>query len=153
MTYAKDTSVPVEQSEAEIKKMIIKYGASSYASFETDRDVAIAFEMKSRRIVFKLPLPHKGQRDIFLTPTGQRRNESQIRSALAQAKRSKWRSLHLCIKAKLESVESGIESFEDAFLAHVMMPDGHTVGEHVRPAIESSYTSGAMTPLLPGPRD
>jgi hypothetical protein len=35
----------------------------------------------------------------------------------AQARRQKWRALSLCIKAKLERVESKIETFEEAFLA------------------------------------
>lgn len=56
-----------------------------------------------------------------------------------------------CIKAKLESIESGIETFEDAFLAHIMMPDGATVGEHAKPMIARSYESGTMQPLLPAP--
>jgi hypothetical protein len=40
--------------------------------------------------------------------------------------------LLLANKAKLSSVEDGIETFEDAFLAHIVMPDGTTVSQHVR---------------------
>ncbi len=73
-------------------------------------------------------------------------------NAWEQACRSRWRALFLCIKAKLESIESGIETFEDAFLAHIQMPDGHTVAEHVRPRIAAAYETGTMQPLLPAPK-
>src|SRR6185437_13211207 len=63
----------------------------------------------------------------------------------------KWRALLLAIKSKLESVSSGIESCEEAFLAHVVMPDGITVGQHARPRIESAYKGAPMMALLPGP--
>jgi hypothetical protein len=63
----------------------------------------------------------------------------------------RWRCLALVIKAKLEAVESGITTFEDEFLAHIMMPDGQTVGQHVRPNIASAYEQRSMVPLLPPP--
>jgi hypothetical protein len=52
----------------------------------------------------------------------------------------------------LEAVESGIESFETAFMAHVVLPDGSTVGEHVGLAIARTYATGTMQPLLPPPK-
>jgi len=55
----------------------------------------------------------------------------------------------LVIKAKLEAVESGISVFEDEFMANIVMPDGRTVSEHVRPRIATAYESGEMPPLLP----
>ncbi len=55
------------------------------------------------------------------------------------------------IKATLEAVESGITTFEEEFLAHIVMPDGMTVGNHVRPTIAAWYAGGTMRPLLPPP--
>lgn len=54
-------------------------------------------------------------------------------------------------KISVEAVESGITTFEDEFMAHIVMPDGQTVASHVKPAIASAYESGTMTPLLPPP--
>jgi hypothetical protein len=59
--------------------------------------------------------------------------------------------LALVIKAKLEAVDSGITTFEDEFLAHIVMPDGQTVASHIKPGIAAAYESGTMTPLLPPP--
>lgn len=152
MAYARDTSVAVAKSEAEIKAVIRRYGATSFASFETSAAAMIAFEMRGRRVVFKLPLPDRGSKEFNETPSGKwARSEKQAEQAWEQACRSKWRALLLCIKAKLESVEAGIETFDDAFLAHIQMPDGLTVGEHVRPNIAVAYATNRMQPLLPGP--
>lgn len=134
MTYAKDTKVPAEQTRLEIERTLKRYGARSFAYFtEPDRAI-IVFEAHERRMRFDLPLP-----------AGDTDKEAKV-------KRAKWRALLLCIKAKLESVESKIETFEDAFLAHVVMPDGRTVGEHARPRIATAYESGEVQALLPGPK-
>lgn len=153
MTYAADTSVTVEKSEAEIKRMILRYGAGAFMAGQTRTLATVAFEMKDRRITFRMPLPDRQSRQFTETPSGKwLRSKEEAEKAWEQACRSKWRALHLTIKAKLESVESGIETFEDAFLAHIQMPDGLTVAEHVKPAIAAAYEGGSMQPLLPSPK-
>lgn len=66
-----------------------------------------------------------------------------------QACRQKWRALALVVKAKLEAVESGISEFEEEFLAHIVLPDGQTVGRWMQPQIADAYGSGKMPPMLP----
>ena len=66
-----------------------------------------------------------------------------------QACRQRWRALALVIKAKLEAVESGITTFEDEFLAHIVMPDGQTVATHIKPRIAEAYEGGRMLALMP----
>ena len=39
--------------------------------------------------------------------------------------------------------------FEYEFMANIVMPDGRSVSEHVRPRITSAYETGDMPPLLP----
>jgi hypothetical protein len=135
MVYAAYTRVSVEQTRNEIERTLVKHGAERFAySTEIGRAVII-FEAHRRRIRFDLPLP-----------TGD--SERDRRHA-----RERWRALLLCIKAKLEAVLSNIETFEEAFLSHVVMPDGATVGQHTRPAIETAYKSGRVPPLLPPPAE
>lgn len=133
MAYAEYTKVPVEQTRAEIERTLKRYGADRFAYFSSDMQAMIVFEAHQRRIQFNLPLPgEKADKNGRLT-------------------RQKWRALGLCIKAKLESVDSKIETFEEAFLAHVVMPDGKTVAEHTAKNIEQAYSGGSMVPLLPAP--
>lgn len=133
MTYAAKTKVPVDQTRNEIERTLRRYGADRFAYFSEAARAIIVFEAHKRRIKFELPLP-EGDND-----------------KAAHLARVRWRALLLCIKAKLESVESKIETFEEAFLAHVVMPDGQTVGQHTTPRIEAAYGGGELQALLPPP--
>jgi hypothetical protein len=97
---------------------------------------------------FVLPLP--ALCDFTETATGRTRRAGTgaITHAWEQACRQRWRALCLSIKAKLESVESGIEEFESAFMAQVVMPDGKTISETITPMIEQAYKSGKMPNLM-----
>lgn len=151
--YAANTDVSVEKSKAEIERTLARYGASAFMYGTGPTEAVIAFEAKSRRIIFRLPLPSRDAREFTHTESkGLRRSASAAEAAWEQACRQKWRALSLAIKAKLEAVASGITTFEDEFLAHIVMPDGITVGEHIKPRVEEAYLSGHMTPLLPAPK-
>ena len=134
MPYAETTKVAPEKTRQEIEKLLAKHGAQSFAYASAPGRATVMFEAFERRIKFVVPLPKPSDRGA------------------EQALRSRWRGLLLCIKAKLESVESRIESFDEAFLAHVVMPDGQTVHEHVRGPIQIAYEGGEMPPLLEEPR-
>jgi hypothetical protein len=150
--FAADTDVSVEKSRAEIERLIIRYGATSTAFMNAPGRAMIMFEAKGRRIVFELPLPNIADDKLFLKDgRGSVRSPERRHDAWEQVCRQKWRALALVIKAKLEAVESGITTFENEFLAHIMMPDGMTVSQHITPRIAAAYESGTMQPLLPGP--
>lgn len=138
MAYAEKTSVPVDRSQAEIKKILQKYSASEFVFGESNHAAMVMFQMKGRRIKFLLPMPQQ--------PKESWKKMSQ--QVLDQKVRTRWRALVLAIKAKLECVESGIATLEQEFMAHIVLPNGQTVGDLVIPEIESSYQSGNMPPLL-----
>jgi len=135
--FAQSTRVPVEQTRNEIERTLARYGATGFAYFNSLERSMIAFEASGRRIMFELPLPISKQ----ISDEGKRN----------QVIRQRWRALLLVIKAKLEAVESKITTFEDEFMAHIVMPDGQTVSTHLRPRIAEAYESGNMPPLLPAP--
>lgn len=149
--FAKGTEVSVEKSRAEIEKLIVRYGATSTAFMNAPGRALIMFEAKGRRIVFELPLPDQADKKWDRDGRSRVRKPDERYKVWEQACRQRWRALALVIKAKLEAVESGITTFEDEFLAHIMMPDGQTVGQHVRPRVAAAYDQGGMVPLLPGP--
>lgn len=149
--FAQGSSVSVEKSRAEIERLIIRYGATSTAFMNGPGRAMILFEAKKRRIVFELPLPNLDDKRFARDGRGTVRGPAKRHEAWEQACRQAWRALALVIKAKLEAVDSGITTFEDEFLAHIIMPDGLTVAQHVRPRIASAYETGSMQPLLPAP--
>ena len=147
--YASQTTVAPDRSRTEIERTLMRYGASGFMYGWRENNAIIGFEANNRRIRFVLPLPALAQ--FMTTGKGRRRTTSSARVALEQATRQRWRALALAIKAKLETVESGIATFEDEFMAYIILPDGRTVGEWMMPQIAEVYESGAMPPLLPMP--
>lgn len=110
----------------------------------------IAFEAHGKRVKFILPMPDRNSDEFLFTPERRLRKTKEAQeTAYQQAVRQCWRALVLVIKAKLEAVEIGISEFEEEFLAHIMLPDGSTVGEYMLPQVEQAYRTGVMPPMLP----
>jgi hypothetical protein len=125
MKYAARTRVAPEKSRLEIEALVKRYGATGFGSSWQGEDVRLEFLCRARHIRF-----------VMKEPQGE------------QAKRQKWRSLLLLVKAKLEAVDAKIESFDEAFLADIVMPDGKTVWERVREPIALEYQSGKPASLM-----
>lgn len=158
MSYAETTTVPIERTRAEIETLLVKHGANEFTSSWSERDwkrvARIGVRMKDRMLLFELPMPLPTERRFTHVTTWRPRAASAALKLYEQACRSRWRALLLTIKAKLESVESGIETFEDAFLAQVLLPDGKTMGSWARPVIARVYGGAPMpTTLLLGSGD
>lgn len=150
--YAQDTSVSTDASRAEIEKTLRRYQADQFIYGWDSQAAMVGFRAFGRQVKFVLPLPDRRAREFTHTPErGLERSAGQAEAAWEQACRQRWRALALAIKAKLEAVESGIATFEDEFLAYVLLPNGQTVGEWTRPQLADAYDNGAMPALLPGP--
>ena len=132
-TYAKETKVPVSQSKNELEKLLVKYGADQFVSGWDGKSVMVQFRMRDRFIRVQMPMKDMGSVD-----------------RTKKEERRRWRSLILKIKGNLESVESEIVTFEQAFMAHIVMPDNKTIGDHVLPQVALAYKTGNLPKLLPG---
>ncbi len=147
--FAENTSVSVEKSRSEIEATLRRYGATSFVSGWNEERSVIGFQMKGKQVKFFLPLPDAKSKEFAKDGRGSIRSPDKVYQAWEQACRQKWRALALVIKAKLEAVAAGITVFEDEFLAHIVLPDGQTVGQVMRPQIELAYREKTMPPLLP----
>jgi len=146
-TYAEDTSVSTSKSVEEIQRTLQRFGAADFAITQGPRGVLIQFAMKNRLVKFTVLLPPL---DEFARTPERRtvRSKADQLKAWDQACRQRYRALLLCIKAKLEAVESGIETFDEAFLSHLVLPSGDTIGKWYGPQVELIY-SGKNPPQLP----
>ena len=145
MAYAKDTTVSPARSREELERTLKRYGADAF-SYGTDGDRAVvAFRASGRMVRFEVQTP-----TVTHNRAGDRLAAGQATTATAKLERQRWRALLLVVKAKLESIESGIETFEEAFMAHFVLPDGTRFGEWAQPQIAAAYDTGQMPQLLPG---
>lgn len=141
MTYARGTEVSPEKSRAEIESTLKRYGATGFGYFtETERGV-IMFRAHDRIVKFIVPMPLA--KEVARDKRGHLRNPAQQRNAVEAEKRRRWRALALVVKAKLEAVQTGIVTFEKEFLAHIVLPDGQTVGEWMQPQLALAYEQGS----------
>lgn len=147
--FAETTDVPVERTMEEIRQVLKRYEAKSFIAGEINNRVVVMFEAHGRRIKFECPLPDLADREFKAAVGNQFAKKGEpLQARYEQAVRQRHRALLLSIKAKLESVESKIETFEEAFMAQIVLPDGRTVSEIMTPQIEHSYLTGDMPPLL-----
>lgn len=136
--YAERTAVPVDRTRAEIEHLLQRHGASSFVYGTTSGQALLAFEMHDRRLRFLVPLPS-------LNKGGS--NENAVKSET----RRRYRALLLVLKAKLEAVSSSIVTFDEEFLAHIVIEGNTTVGDRIVPGIPDVIKTGGKLPPLLGP--
>jgi len=150
--YARDTEVSSQRSREEIERTLQRYGATGFLYGWEGDTVMLGFRMAGRMVRFRLTMPPRSE--FTLTETGRERtSQDAINAAWEQACRQRWRALALVIKAKLEAVESQITTFEEEFLAHILLPDGRTYGQFAVPQIAAAYDQGKMPSLLPAGKE
>jgi hypothetical protein len=119
-SYGAGTRVAVNRSRFELERTLGRYGASDFALVEADAAASIQFAMRGRYVQLALPLPDPTDTRFTLTPTGRPRTILAQERAYEQALREHWRALLLAVRGKLQSVESGISTFEDEFSAFLV---------------------------------
>lgn len=158
MTFAENTSVPVDRSKAELDGLLSKAGASQ-RMMGADDDIGeawVIFSLAKRQVRMKVPLP---KRAAF--PSGRwadvgkpgpewkgDRKPEQAHKLWEQACRVRWRAMVLLTKAKLEAIAMGQTTVEREFLADLYLADGRTVHQAIAADLEASYLTGKMPPLL-----
>ncbi len=144
--YAAKTTVPVERSKAEVERLLGKYGC---AQFTTGVDrvrlrAQVQFALEERIVRFLIQLPDPADDVYQLYTDGRPIPDGTRAKLLLQDERQRWRALFLSIKARLVSWDEHIETFEEAFMAHIVLPNNKTVGSEVIPAIVAAYETGTM---------
>lgn len=153
--FAEGTDVSPERSRAEIEAVLRRYGATEFASGWAPDRATIMFAHGQWRVRFFLPIPKieafnpaKGNEPKGWNSWTPERRKTFVQRARDAEERRRWRALALVIKAKLEAIASKITTFEDEFLAHIMIPGGITVGEKIASQLIDSYKTGGTPPLL-----
>ena len=146
MAYAASTEVTVERSRAELERTISRYGADQFMYGWDAEQAVVQFRAQGRHVRFLLPMPSRA--DFARTPTGKQKSAPAAEAAWEQACRQRWRALNLVVKAKLEAIEAGISTFDDEFMAQLVLPDGSTVGQFMAPQLEAAYLLGSMPSML-----
>lgn len=149
--YAEGTTVAPEKSRAELETLLRKAGATGFVSgWDDERGIdAITCRIHGRMLRFVIARPDP--QDFATTDGGRFRGLKARRAAADAEHRRIWRAQVLIAKAKLEMIGSGLSTIDAEFMAHVLLPDGRTMGETMIPQIEDMYESGVAPTLQLGP--
>lgn len=143
MSYAEGTKVPVEQTQGEIRKLLVKHGATHFAfGSAPERDI-VQFQLAGRHYRFTVERPTV--KDIG-GKFGTRPVYGDWGPRLDSEYRRRWRARLLWIKAMLEFAED--EPLSKAMLAYLLLPDGRTFSDWADPQVEAMYERGEMPALL-----
>lgn len=138
--FAQGTVVSISKTRAEIEDLVTRSGEKTFASGLDLERAAIQFDLAtpSARVTIRFALPLAGSSFGLAELRKPRRRfvslanrPAEIQKLYESENRRRWRCLLLAIKSKLESVASGIETIEQAFLAQIVTSDGRTVHERV----------------------
>lgn len=122
----------VAKTRGEIEELVQRHGATEFSGGWSGGLAMMQFMLKGRRVRFSLELPDekwaRAQRH------GRRGPRKPAADLVEAESRRRWRCLLLAIKAKLEVVETGIATFDEEFLAHIVVDD-QTVYQRITQAM------------------
>jgi hypothetical protein len=150
-TYAACTSVTPGRSREEIDKMLRKYGATGFGYAEQDDNAAaLMFTLSGRTYRYLVAMPKLSDFTHSSRFAYARNGQTQAKAAYELAVREKWRAIVATIKGKLIAVDTGIETFEEIFMARTVMTNGQVVADYIEPELKRMYATGQV-PKLFGP--
>ncbi len=152
MAAYSSTKVPVEKSQSDLRKLLRGYGAEGYQFGEVTREgtTYASIEFAHEGYVVRMRVPHK---EPDLNELRQRAKRARTKTledlyeeSQDQEARRIWRVLYWNLKSRMEAYEEGIETFLQAFMAHVLNPaTGRTIYEELS-------TEGRVELVAPLPR-
>ncbi|MBV7482480.1 hypothetical protein [Bordetella sp. BOR01] len=135
MALPYSTATSGEKALGEIQKLLRGFGCSKFGSMGDDGagELLVQFEYRGRQVSAKAST--KGYAAAWLkeNPWSNRRTGTQAqyqKKAMDIASVAVYSILRDWIKGQIMAIETGILSFEGAFLVQIMLPNGRTVLEH-----------------------
>jgi hypothetical protein len=144
--YAAQTKVTPDKSILEIQRTLNNYGATAFVYGVEESRAMIGFKMNGRSIRIMLTIPDLAE--FHRSPAGRARTTAAAKQQWDQSLRQRWRALLLVLKAKLEAVTTGIATFDDEFLAYIVLPTGETVAEKLD--LDHALAGYDLPALMPG---
>ncbi len=150
MSLPYESATSGERALGEIQKLLRAFGCTKFGSMSDDeaREILIQFEYRGRPVSVKASI--RGYAAAWLKEHPWSKSRSRLdlaayqRKALDIASIAVYSILRDWIKGQVTAIETGILSFEGAFLGQLLLPTGSTVLEHVQ--------QSQMLPALEGPK-
>ncbi len=146
-----------ERALGEIQKLLRGFGCTKFGSMSDDvaREILVQFEYRGRPVSVRASVQGYAAAWLLAHPvtifkadlergTDRAKRLAHERKAIDIASVAVYSILRDWIKGQITAIETGILTFEGAFLGQILLPTGRTV-------LEQAQASG-MLPALEGPR-
>ena len=120
----------------DIRKIVKAFGCSKFApmeDFEAGK-VIVQFEYRGRMVQVEASASGYARAWLRENPYSNRMKKTQQqheRQALEKGQVAVWSILRDWIKGQLTAIETGILSFDSAFLGQILLPSGETVHDRI----------------------
>lgn len=119
------TTVPVSRSQDEIRTVLRKHGAESFQFGEGTREgqrmAGVEFTHKGVRVMMLVPIVPPTAAEVERIERSARKRRGWL-DPEPWAEARIWRVIAWGLKARLIGVDEGVETFEQAFLPHIVNP-------------------------------
>jgi len=137
----KGTAVPTERSQTHIRELLYRYGADGIQFSESRKEAKIQMRFMYEVDGEKAKVLYFVRIEAAILEASGKPGTARERKQ-QQSGRSAWRAVYWALKSRMESIDYGIETFEQAFLAHFEAGiDEHgrtlTVGERIIPRLRA----------------
>jgi len=139
-----------ERALGEIQKLLRGFGCTKFGSMSDDeaQEILVQFEYRGRPVSVKASIRGYAAAWLKEHPWNMSRSRStraeHERKAMNIASVAVYSILRDWIKGQITAVETGILTFEGAFLGQILLPSGKTVLEHA--------AASDLLPALPAPK-
>ena len=146
-----------ERALGEIQKLLRGFGCAKFGSMSDDeaQEILIQFEFRGRPVSVRASVRgyaaawiREHPVTIYNTDLARGKDKTKRlaheRKALDIASVAVYSILRDWIKGQITAIETGILTFEGAFLGQILLPSGKTVLEHA--------TTSELLPALPAPK-
>lgn len=114
------TTVPVARSQEELRGLLLKFGADQFTMGEGADWAGLEFVHSSTLVRLRCPL--RSVDEVLANDSSHKSKADKLKNAAEHERARVWRVLVWSVKARLVAVEEGLESFEEAFLSHIVNP-------------------------------
>lgn len=120
----------------DIRKIVMAFGCSKFAPMEDFASGTITIQFEYRERMVQIEANAKGYAAVWLreNPYSSRMRKTLAehqRAALERGQIAVWSILRDWIKGQLTAIETGILTFEAAFLGQILLPNGDTVHKRI----------------------
>lgn len=137
MSLPYENATSGDKALSEIYKILQKFGCSKMGTMINYEDGSLIIQFEWKGVQVSFPANFKGYAAAWLkenpyTPRMRRTRQEHENKAIEIGSIAIYSILRDWIKAQVVAVETGLVSFDEVFLAHVLLPNGNRMIEHVK---------------------